>query len=41
LGSLEIGLDGFDQNEEINMKDLKKKLIERTPQKIPLCSRGF
>jgi carbamoylphosphate synthase large subunit len=25
LGSLEIGLDGFDQNEELDTKDLKKK----------------
>jgi len=41
LGSLEIGLDGFDQNEEIDMKDLKKKLIERTPQKILYVAEAF
>ena len=41
LGSLEIGLDGFDQNEEINMQDLKKKLIERTPQKILYVAEAF
>ena len=26
LGSLEIGLDGFDHNEEINMQDLNKDI---------------
>ena len=41
LGSLEIGLDGFDLNEEINMQDLKKKLIERTPQKILFVAEAF
>ena len=41
LGSLEIGLDGFDLNEEINMQDLKKKLIERTPQKILYVAEAF
>ncbi|MFM7979704.1 MAG: carbamoyl phosphate synthase large subunit, partial [Candidatus Fonsibacter sp.] len=41
LCSLEIGLDGFDQYEAIDLQDLKKKLIERTPQKILYVAEAF
>jgi carbamoyl-phosphate synthase large subunit len=41
LCSLEIGLDGLDINEKINIKELKIKLTERTPQKILYIAEAF
>ncbi len=40
LCSLEIGLDGFDQYEEINIQDLKKT-YRKDSSKNTFCSRGL